>query len=190
MTLDDGAFNAEMAASLLKALRENSGPRGQIDSINGQEFSTGEYFSAVADGTGVNIYVGNPPDSGVVLFPKGTFRSSGQIAYHKVDSVTVDSAGAKLDSDNRLIGNGVSVATTESNVSYSGGNQWTRKTSGGSVSGGGLAPAVAGDFDIVLDEGQNVVYRLENTSGTEIVATIDVDYSEISRNEINKIVTE
>jgi hypothetical protein len=93
-----------------------------------------------------------------------------------------------LDKDNRRIANGSSQAIAESEVAYSGGNVWTKRVSGGAKEGGGLAPTTAGDFDILLDEGERVVYQLENVSGAEIKATIDVDYTEIDREQINELV--
>lgn len=187
MQIKDNAFDNEQASSVLKALRANAGVRGEQDSINGNAYSTGEYFGSVTDGTKKNVCIQNPADSGVVLFVSGTFRAGGQIAFQKIDSVTIDTAGTTLSIDNRLINDGSSVANAESDVVYSGGNTWTKKTSGGTVSSGGLAPGVYGDFDIILQEGENVVYEFENTAGTTINASIDVDYIELEKIEIDEL---
>jgi hypothetical protein len=187
MALDDNEFDAETASSFLKALREMSGVRSERDNINGYAYSTGKYFPNTANGSTRNVYIENPSNSGVVLFPSATFRSGGQITFHKIDSVTIDSAGTTLDPDNRLIEDGTSSAKAEANVSFSGGNPWTKKVSGGSTSGGGLAPGTSSDFDIIIQEGENVLYQLENVSGNEVRTTIDVDYVELDKNEFNEL---
>lgn len=188
MALDDGAFNNEMASSLLKALRDSSGVRGNMDAINGGSYSSGNLFENITDGTSVNVYVENPVDSGVVLFAHATYRSTGAIRYHKIDSVTVDSAGTSVTPDNRLINDGSSSANVEHSVGFSGGNSWTEKVTGAPKEGGGLAPGKGGDFDIILQEGDNVVYEMTNVSGGEISATIDVDYTELDESQINELV--
>lgn len=188
MALDDAAIDREFAASMLKALREDFGARGNRDAIEGSAYSTGDYFSAVLDGETRNVLIENPANSGKVLFPSAFFRSGGQITFHKIDMPTIDTAGTTLQTDNRRIANGTSIARAESEVTFSGGNVWTKKISGGAQSGAGLAPGDARDFDILLDEGERVVYQLENVSGAEIKASIDVDYTEIDREQINELV--
>lgn len=188
MALDDSSIDRDFAASMLKAFREDSGARGNRDAIEGSSYSTGDYFSTVLDTETRNILIENPANSGKVLFPQATFRAGGQITFHKVDSPTIDTAGTTLSIDNRRIADGTSVARAESNVTFSGGNSWTKKVSGGAKQAGGLSPATARDFDIFLDEGERVVYQLENVSGGEIKTSIDVDYTEIDREQINELV--
>jgi hypothetical protein len=188
MALDDAAIDRQFDASMLKAFRQDYGARGNRDAIEGAAYSTGKYFSAVLDTETRNVLIENPANSGKVLFPSAAFRAGGQILFHKVDSPTIDTAGTTVDIDNRRIANGTSVARVESEVAFSGGNGWTRKVSGGAKEGGGLAPSKSRDFDILLDEGERVVYQLENVSGAETKATIDVDYVEIEREKINELV--
>lgn len=188
MALDDGAFDNAVAASLLKALRTNSGAKANRDAILGNSYSTGEFFGEVSDGTTSNIYIENPDNSGKVIFPQANFRSGGQILFHKIDKATVDTAGTTLESNNRLIDDGTSEARIESDIAFSGGNSWTKKPSGGAISSGGLTPGHACDFDIVLQEGENVVYQLENVSGGKIRVGIDVDYVEIDKEKINELI--
>jgi len=188
MALDDNAYDNAQASSILRALRDNSGVRGNRDAINGNSYSSGYLFESVADASSVNVFLQNPSNSGVVLFSQATYRSTGAIRFHKIDSVTVDSAGTSIDADNRLISDGTSLAEIQYGTTYSGGNPWTEKVTGGPKEGGGLAPGEGGDFDIILQPGENVVYEATNTSGGSISITIDVDYTELDKQEINELV--
>lgn len=186
MALDDEAYNNESAASFLRALREHSGVKSRRAIIKGYTYSTGHFFDTVANGETVNVFIENPVGSGKVIFPWSTFRSSGEIRFNKVDTVTVDTAGTDLAINNRRLDNGISAANAEHSVVFSGGNVWTEKVSGGAQQGGGLAPGVASDYELVLQEGENVIYQATNTSGGKSRITIDIDYTEMSRNEINE----
>ncbi len=186
MTLDDQAFDNEMASSFLRALRENSDLEGNRNSVEGRSYNTGKFFGVVTAGTTGNLYIENPSNSGAVIFPKAKFTSGGQILYNKIDGVTIDSAGTTEDANNRLIADGATQANIESDVSYSGGNVWTKQVAGGqeNVFPGTGDPSAS---DIVLDEGDNILYKFENASGTDIRVTISVSFVEVDRGDVSEL---
>lgn len=169
------------------ALESVSHGRAQQDVFDGREFSTGALFEGVADGSSVNVWLENPSGSGVVVVATTRIATNAQFNWQKVDSVTVDTAGTAIDSENRLLSDGTENSNVEKNVTYSGGNGWSPKIAG---SGGAGATAVGSsdsDIEIAIQPGENFLIEATNASGSSAGCSMDIDYAEIPIDEIEEL---
>lgn len=162
--------------------------RSQKDIIEGWVYSTGALFEGVGAGNSKNVWIENPSDSGNYIVATSRYSTSGEFLVKKVDSITIDSSGTNVLINNRLISDGNASTNAEKNVSFSGGNNWTEKVVGsGSNSGATIAGANISDGEILLKEGENVVFQAQNNTNSSLDVTIDVDFFEIPNSEIPEL---
>ena len=185
MNIDTQFFQSETASSMLRALRANSGVKGETDALFGRSFSSGTISNSVAGGSSTNVLVKNPQGSGQVIFVHGTIRSSGAATVQKYDSVSVDTAGTTEPINNRLVANGESVAVVESDVTFSGGNAWNPKPVGGGHGGANLTPGALTGPDLILTDGDTVVYEVTNETTSNERIGIDTDFVEVDQDELS-----
>lgn len=185
MNIDTQFFQSETASSILRALRANSGVKGETDALFGRSFSSGTIDNSVAGGSSTNVLVKNPQGSRKIIFVRCTIRASGAATAQKYDNVSVDTAGTTEPINNRLVADGESVAVVESDVTFSGGNEWNAKPIGGGHNGATLTPGVLTGPDLILTEGDTVVYEVTNETNSNERIGIDTDFVEVDRDELS-----
>jgi hypothetical protein len=185
MNIDTRIFETETSASVLRALRANSGVKGETDALFGRSFSSGTIDKSVAGGSSTNVLVKNPQGSGQVIFVRGTIRASGTATAQKYDNVSIDTAGTTEPINNRLVADGESIAVVESDVTFSGGNAWNPKPIGGGHNGATLTPGVLTGPDLILTDGDTVVYEVTNETASDERIGIDTDFVEVDRDELS-----
>lgn len=87
--------------------------------------------------------------------------------------------------NNRLVASGESIAVVESDVTFSGGNAWNPKPVGGGHGGANLTPGVLTGPDLILTDGDTVVYEVTNETTSDKRIGIDTDFVEVDRDELS-----
>jgi len=161
----------------------------------GQFHSTGQYFEGVSSGNTKKLLLENPSDSGKVLLifsPKVSLTA--QVRVGKKFNVSVDSQGDLPDTgvtskstDGNSSGSNVQIGGDGETGSFSGGDPFNDKVAGGGS--GSRTPGTVGGSELsnVVTPGSNMVLELTNEAGARADGSIDVDFLEVDKGEIDSI---
>lgn len=156
--------------------------------VNGDGFSTGQFFPGVVGGNQKQLYLSNPTDDTYYGIGNVAIRGEAKVTHYKSFNVTEATQGNQSDTgvQSKVSQDNTSAAISRiggdnETGSYTGGRELSTKTAGASGNPNQLSPGDVSDNGIanVIAPGDNMCLFVTNDTTSERDMSLDIDWVEI-----------